>query len=290
MSTFARELLREPLVHFLLIGGVLFLIGSAVDDGSAPGSDRIVVTAGRVEQLAATFARTWQRPPTRAELDGLIADHVREEVFFREALAMGLDRDDEIIRRRLRQKMEFLTEDVSDAVEPTAEELRAYLIEHADRYAIPPALTFTHVYLSPDRRGDALDGDAEALLARLHGSGPGAGYSAGDPSLLPESLESVPPREVARVFGEEFAAAVAALEPGGWRGPVPSGYGLHLVHVSERVDGRPATLDEVAPLVRRDLMSERRRALNDAVFEGFREKYTVTIEMPEADEPDGGGP
>lgn len=283
MSPRVRALLKEPLVHFLALGAVLFLIGRATGDETGPMGSRIVVSPGQIEQLASGFAATWQRPPTENELRGLVEDHIREEVYFRESLALGLDRGDIIIRRRLRQKMEFLTQDLADAVEPTEEELQTYLDEHVDDYRIPPRYTLSQEYFRGTRTGDAGLEAREAVAALVDPSDPGT-VPQGDGSMLPSRLDDVPSREVARVFGEQFLEGVADLPAGRWSGPVESGYGMHLVYVHERVEGRRPTLDEVRPFVLRDWTAARRDEVNDAVYQRMLDQYTVVVERPDGTE------
>src|SRR6185369_1437599 len=202
-----RRLLKEPLLHFLLLGAGLFLVYRIADRGAGVVEpNRIVVTQGRIEQLASGFTRTWQRPPSPEELAGLVRDDVREEVYCREAMAMGLDRDDTVIRRRLRQKLEFLTNDVASLAEPTAAELEAFLREHPDDFRTPPALTFRHVYLDPALHLPNLASDAEQLLAQLNSADAPLDSSAlGDPILLEHEFDSTPLPEIAQRFGDGFA-------------------------------------------------------------------------------------
>ncbi len=166
---------------------------------------------GHVERLVEAWRRTWQRPPTAQELEGLIEDHIKEEILYREAIAMGLDRDDTIIRRRLRQKMEFLAEDIAAQDEPAEEELELFLEQNADRFRIDATVSFTHVYLNRDRRGERALDDAEALLARLRQSGEtlDAG-SLGDRLPLPQAYESASETEVARLVTSSFAKRLPA--------------------------------------------------------------------------------
>jgi len=277
-----RSFLREPLVHFLALGALLFLWYQWSGGGAGPGSSRIVLTGGRIESLVAGFQKTWQRPPSEAELKGLIDDYVREEIATREATAAGLDRDDTIIRRRLRQKLEFLVEEAIDSTELTEEELTAWLAAHADNYRIEPQLAFRQVYVSRDRRGASAEADAKALLARLEKEGPDAPLDeVGDSLMLPSEFALAPRREVARTFGEKFADAVLALPPGRWAGPVESGYGLHLVLVRERIGGAEPELQLVRAQVERDFLADRRRRQLDAMYERLLEKYTVVFERPE---------
>jgi hypothetical protein len=283
MTKSLTRFLREPLVHFLLIGAVLFLF-SRWRSGPSGGAGRIVVTRGKIEQLATGFARTWQRPPTAREMTGLVEDYVREEVYVREAIATGLDRDDTIIRRRLRQKLEFLTEDALEPAAPSDEDLRAYLKVHADSFRVEPRVAFRQVFLDRNRRGAAAQGDARALLARLSSTGAGADISAlGDSRMLPPVIELSSQSDVARVFGQEFAAKVAGLAPGSWVGPIASGYGLHLVEVTERVEGRLPELAEVRDAVLRDWQAAQRRERGEALFRTLLARYTVVVEPPAAE-------
>ena len=277
-----RSLLREPLVHFLAIGALLFLWYQWSGGGSGPGSSRIVLTGGRVASLAAGFQKTWQRPPTDAELKGLIDDYVREEIATREAVAAGLDRDDTIIRRRLRQKLEFLAEEAIDSAPPSEAELQAWLDGHADTYRIEPQIAFRQVYVSRDRRGRSAEADARALLSTLEAAGPqGSIEGLGDSLMLPAEVGLEPQREVARAFGQEFADALLALPPGHWSGPIASGYGLHLVLVRERTEGTRPGLASVRSQVERDFLSHRRQQQLGAMYERLLEKYSVVIERPE---------
>jgi PPIC-type PPIASE domain len=268
---------REPLVHFLAIGALLFFLFEW--RGSGPASRRIVITPGQVDSLAAGFARTWQRSPTDEELKGLIDEYVREEIATREAIAAGLDRDDTIIRRRLRQKMEFLAEDTIDTSPPTDVELRTWLEAHPDVYRPESEVAFRQVMLSPDRRGEALDQDARAMLAQLSTAGGDARIDAlGDARLLPSEVDRAPRSDVVRLFGEAFADELLRAQPGRWVGPIGSGYGVHLVFVRERREGQMPSLDDVRQQVERDFMVERRRRELEATYERHLDRYQVVIE------------
>jgi hypothetical protein len=243
------RLLKEPLLHFLVLGAVLFGVFSlAGKRETAP--EKIVVSAARIDNLAYGFARIWQRPPTHEELGGLIDNYIRDEVFYREGKAAGLDRDDEVIRRRLRQKMEFFAEDMG-AAEPGDEQLTAYLASHSEQFRSEDQLTFRHVFLNAARRPQSLGSDAEGVAAQL--AHDGADFDAatlGDSFLLGEDFRAMPVSDIARTFGKQFAERVSALGEGRWQGPIPSGYGLHFVFVSEHVRGSPLPLDAVRLAVR----------------------------------------
>jgi PPIC-type PPIASE domain len=279
-----KKLLREPLFHFLVLGAVLFLFSTWRGVPAGGSSSPIVVTRARIEQLAVGFARTWQRPPAPQELKGLVDDYIREEVYFREAVSMGLDRDDTIIRRRMRQKFEFLTEDALDAASPTDEDLRAYLKAHPDSFRGEPRVAFRQVFLDPGRRGTAVESDARALLTRLASGGAGVDFaSLSDSQMLPGETELSLQSDVARVFGQEFAAKVVRLAPGAWAGPIESGYGLHVVQVTERLEPPVPDLAEVESAVDREWRAARRKEHSEALFRSLLARYKVVVEQPAAD-------
>jgi hypothetical protein len=270
--------LKEPLIHFLLLGAAIFLLYDqfAGKDG-APGE--ILITRGQQENLLNTFSRTWQRPPTPEEFQGLLQDHVRQEIAYRESQAMGLDQDDIVIRRRLRQKLEMLAEDVASLAAPTAQELQSYLDNHPDDFALEPRLTLRQVYFSRDRRGDAAGQDALQLLQRISTDGPEGGFDQfGDPLPLPAELRDVREGEVARLFGAQFTDALRGLEAGHWAGPIESGFGLHLVFIESREAGRVPPLEEVREAVQREWLSQRRREAVDGLYERLARNYSIEIE------------
>jgi hypothetical protein len=273
-------------LHFLLLGALLFAIDAWRRPPERVGSGgEIVVTEARVRTLAQNFARTWQRPPTREELDGLVESYVREEVTVREALALGLDRDDAIIRKRLQQKVEFVSDQAAALAAPSDAELEAYLAKNADAFRREPRVTFLQVYLDPARRGAALPADADRLRDRL------AAHSidvrkAGDPlMLLQPRYEEAPQGEVARLFGTEFAAELFRQRPGAWVGPLRSGYGAHLVLVQAVIPGGMPTLGEVRPLVEREWTNAKRRELAQEWYATLRSKYKINVQMPAAAKP-----
>ncbi len=275
-----KALLREPLVHFFLLGAGIFLLSALMDESGGNRSDRIVVSAGQVERLVETWQRVWQRPPTSAELEGLVEDHIREEILYREAIAMGLDRNDTIIRRRLRQKMEFLPQDLIEQAQPTEEELRTYLYENASGFRVESRVSFQQIYLNLDRRGADTEEYALSLLRDLKAGG-GEPAALSDPISLPHELQLQSESEVARLFGREFASRLAEIEPGSWTGPVRTGFGLHLVRVLERLPGRIPELDEVREKVEREWRFMERQQLDEQFFLSLRDRYTVEVQLPD---------
>ena len=276
------KLLREPLVHFLILGALLLLASNFVNKRTSGDSRKIIVTPGQIEHLDDTFTRANQRPPTKEELEGLIRDYIRGEVYYREALALGLDRDDAVIRQRLRTKMEFISEDVAAQVVPSENQLRAYLKEHPDRFLVEQHFSFIQVYLNPDRHGNRVEHDAQQLLAKLDTAGAKANTSElGDPFLLDPKCDDVSSSDIAKDFGDKFAASIQKLPVGKWQGPVESGLGMHLVYVSKRTPGRITQLDQVRDAVRREWANDHRLEANEKFYEGLLKHYTVTVEMPQ---------
>lgn len=221
-----RRLLREPLLHFALIGALLFALYGWVNGGGSSAPQEIVVTQGQLDNLRAQFARAWQRQSNADEMNVLVEQWVRDEVFYREGQALGLERNDPVVRRRIAQKLEF----IADGQAPTAPsnaELQAWLDAHRDTYAVEPSYTLRQVYFDPARRGARVDADIAAALPAL-----AAGRAvAGDSTMLPPELEAAPAFEVTRIFGTDFANGLKALPVGQWAGPVRSGFGLHLVKI-----------------------------------------------------------
>jgi hypothetical protein len=274
-----KKLLHEPLVHFLLLGFLVFagFRFSSRNEAGEPG--KIVVTQAQVESLVNGFTRTWQRPPTNLELEGLIREYIREEVYTREALALGLDKDDSVIRRRLRQKLEFISDSVASQADPTDEALQKYLQAHAESFRAQRQFTFSQVYLDPQKHGENLSRDVNQLLAQLRLAGSRPDLSKlGDSLLLEPDFEAVSVGEVSKQFGEKFAAKLVELPTGEWSGPVESGYGLHLVIVTDRKDGSLPALANVRETVKRDWVNRQRSETNEKFYQALLKRYTVTIE------------
>ena len=283
-----NKLLKEPLFHFLLIGAGLFLLfgwkgGPSSQPGgqSGPQSTKIIVTQGQIEHLKAQFTRTWQRPPTEQELKGLVDSHVRDEISYREATAMGLDRDDPTIRRRMRLKLETLSEDIAAATSPTDQDLLDFLEKHPDSFREEPQAAFRQVYLNPDRRGMKAEADARDMLVKIRAEGAEARPDMFGDSLLsvPHELPLMPRSEIARLFGQEFSRKVIDLNPGQWEGPLLSGYGLHLVFVTGRKPARLPELAEVRDQVEREWIFARKKEMQEAMYKKLGERYTVVIEQ-----------
>ena len=276
------KLQREPLIHFLLLGALIFAVFNFVSRHRTDKPGEIIVTQGTLENIVTSFTRTWQRPPTDQELQGLVRDYVRDEAAYREALAMGLDRDDTIIRRRLRQKLEFVTENLTAQAQPSEADLQAFLDAHADKFTSDPTFSFQHVYLNPQAHGANLQNDEARSLEKLRrGEGSRESAALGDPCLIETRFTRISLSEVRKIFGDQFAAGLATLQTGLWQGPVQSGYGVHLVLVSERTDGGLPTLAKVRDEVRREWFDARRVEATDKFYETLLRHYTIKVEVPE---------
>ena len=280
-----KRILTEPLVHFLLIGALLFVGFALLQSDDQSMETTIVVTDGDIKILKADFERTWQRPPRETELEGLIEEKIREEIAYREGLALGLDRDDPYIRRRLRMKLELMLEDISTQRSPADEELQKFLNENREKFRQEPRYSLSQVYLNPAQRRETLEEDAEELLERLNRGGHQVDLGQiGDSIMLPRDFPLSPASVINRQFGSDFTNQLSDLATGTWQGPIRSGYGIHLVLIDERVEGRDPELEEIRSLVEREYELVMRKELKERIYANLREKYTVEIEPPTSTE------
>jgi peptidyl-prolyl cis-trans isomerase C len=272
------QALREPLVHFLIAGAVIFTIygwgGNAIDAESR----RIVVGEEQVQRLASMWSQTWQRPPNAKELDGLIRDYIKEEIYYREAKRLGLDEDDTVVRRRLRSKMEFLATSEAENMVPTDATLQAWLNRYPARYATDPVISFDSVYVSANDGDDLARLKAMRILAQLKAGGNAA--KLGDPISLPRSMAAASQLSISRQYGEEFGAALVKVPKGAWSGPVASGFGLHLVRINSIDVSRKPTLAEVRQQVENDWRSVTMEQRENKTYQALLDGYDIDIERP----------
>lgn len=278
---YVTRMLREPLVHFLFIGALLFVTYDFFNADPDMGGNRIVVDDGVVANIVQRYAAVWRRPPTTEELRGLISSYIHEEVLYREGVAMGLQNDDSVVRRRVRQKVDVLAEESGRETAPTDAELQAYLDKHAADYALPTEMSFEQVMF--DTKKHARQINVVLTQARTELAEGVDIMTLGDMTMLPRRETRTSTESIARNFGKEFARALTELPVGTWQGPVRSGYGLHLVRVSERIPGRPAKLSEARAAVERDWEHERRVKAVDVYYRNALKKYqvVVTADVPE---------
>jgi peptidyl-prolyl cis-trans isomerase C len=279
-----RGWLREPLIHFLLIGAALFGIYSITPSSqTAPAASKeIRLSLDELAQLTQVFQSQWQREPTPDEFSHLVENKVQQEVLYREALAMGLDKDDEIVKRRMAQKMQFLAEDVAAAHEPTTAELKHWFEKHRAMFALPPRLSFRHLYFSPDRRGARARDDAAQALVKLGGQ-PEDSKLAGslaDRFMFQEYYRDRAPDYLGKEFGPQFVLAVEKLTPGSWQGPIESGFGWHLVFVDTAIPGRVPAFEEIESDVKTAWLGEQKTLAWQKAYKDMRAKYTVLLPAP----------
>ncbi len=276
-----KQFLREPLVHFILLGALLFAIGIWRDhmkeQSFVAQQPTVEISATTVELIRLQLSRQFQREPSEAEVIGAVKTRIREEILSREARALDLDEGDSVIRQRLAQKMVFLMEDALPIGQPTEVELKDYFAENIIRYTKPEQISFRHVFFSREKRGNRTDDDALAALARLRDQ-PSLEDSLGDSFLTGFDFENLSQQNVIDTFGAEFANSIINTEPGQWQGPIDSTFGSHLVFVEARVYSQNPTLDEVRASVLRDFQDERRRDANRELFDKLEQRYKVQIE------------
>ena len=279
-----NKLIKEPLLHFMVIGALIFVVFAVVnkEEISLDGK-KVVVSAGDIERLAANWSKKWNRQPTESELKGLIDSYIREEVYYREALALGLDKDDTILRRRLMQKMEFLSNDLADLSNPDEAALNEYFLANSDKYELPARISFTHIYFNLVKHGNRIFDTAGKVLADIQAASPPISHAPdrGDSFMLQYDFTLETPFEVSRLFGQQFTEELFQLEADSWLGPIASGYGLHLVMITEKIDARMPDLASVIDNVRTDYMFEHRQKTNKAIYERFKEQYEIVVEMPD---------
>ena len=274
IRAWGRIALKEPLAHFLIAGLAVFLFSAWRGDAVDPASRTITITAEQVQRLAEGWQQTWQRPPTRQEIDGLIRDYIKEEVYVREGARLGLDADDPVIRRRLRSKMEFLAAQSVDGEVPSEAELQALLDRNPGKYGGDAVLSFDQVYVAG--QDDRARARAGRILADLRRGKP----ESGDPISLPAHMESAPLSDVARTFGDDFASAMTAQKPGDWAGPMLSGFGLHLVRLRAlSVAGKPK-LTEIRQRVENDWHAATLTDRQNRAYQVLLDSYTIKIAKP----------
>jgi peptidyl-prolyl cis-trans isomerase C len=275
------KLLREPLLHFLVIGAALFVLYGFWGQQDTQEQERtIIISAGEVAWLTDAWEKRWNRPPTPEERQGLVDQYLRERILSLEAIAMGLDRDDSVIRRRLAQKLEFLSQDLISPQPPTEDELQAYFTEHLERYQAPDLVTMTHIFIDPDLRGDRTLADAEAIKEKLVQlpEPPQDAQAYGDSFMLQSYYPERSQAELLKLFGSGFAKSVFELKPGQWHGPVLSGYGTHLVYVHDHQKPEPPVFVDVEAQVRQEWESDKRAELNMQFIDSMIARYEVIIE------------
>jgi len=279
-----KRLLREPLIHFLILGAFLFGVYAWAERGRGGVEQprQIQLSLGDLSQLTLLFQAQWRRQPSEDEFRRMVENKVEGEVLYREGLAMGLDKDDEIVKRRMAQKMQFLAEDVAASHVPTTAELKSWFEQNRRKFALPSRLSFRHLYFAPDRRGTRAKEEAADALAKLAGQAEDAklAQSLADPFMFQDYYRDRAPDYLGKEFGPQFALAVEKLRPGSWQGPIESGFGWHLVYVDTLVPGRVPAFEEIEGDVKTAWLSEQKATAWAKAYKDMRAKYVVLLPAP----------
>ena len=275
MNSKVKTLLREPIILFILIGSAFYLLQALTFNNKPSARKQIIVTSEQLKQLENGFSNTWMRPPTEIELEELIANYIKNEVFYREALAMGLEENDQVIRNRLRQKLELLMDNMASVNVPSQQMLETYLQENEDDFKGDYQVSFIQVFVNPEVHSDPQLAAMNLLEQLQDGTRP---EDLGDRTLMGYSFPDYTQTDVARRFGTDFAVQLIQAEPGGWKGPLYSGMGLHLIKIDHFENGSLPELSEIRSSVEREWMAKKKSELKLAAYEKLLEGYDVVIE------------
>ena len=275
------KFLKDPLVHFVLLGAAIFAVFAVLENESGTDERRIVIPEAEIDGLWGAMSMLYGRAPTEADIAQLIEPRIREEVLYREALALGLDRNDSQVRQRLVEKMTFLSEDLIPAEPPGDAELAAFFDANRETFIEPARVDFEQLYFSPSAHGDGITAAAEAALAALaEGADPN---DLGDSSTVPREREAASAEDLSADLGEEYATSISELPADqAWHGPIRSFFGVHLVRVTARTEARVPTLEEIRERVLSAFNAERRRNANEQAYQQLRGRYDIRIEIPDA--------
>lgn len=269
MKNTLLRIIREPISLFIILGVVLFIVYNRVTTYYDQINKQIIVTEAQIQILKETFTKTWNREPTDQELNAQIGNFVKDEIFYKEAVALGLDKSDIAVKRRLRQIMEMMMDDMA-TVYPSEDQLKKYLSENSDKFRRDPTISFRHIYFSTDNRELATE-----ILGNLKDSLPVDENNFDGLAMIPNELSEEPLRGVERLFGKTFADEVFNLEAGSWQGPVESAYGYHLVFISKLEKGFVPDLSEIWDEVEREWSVERKMEVKERQYQRIKENYTV---------------
>jgi hypothetical protein len=276
-KSLTARFLKDPLIHFIVLGGLLF-VGASLWGGGTKPQDEIIITKAAQQHLADLFEITWQRKPNAEELKNLTQEHIKEEIYYREALALGLDENDTIVRRRLRQKLEFMQEDLSSLTPPSETDLRAFFENHKDDYKTDHILSFQQIVVSSKR----LNPDNPQIIQALEKLKSGAiPHTLSKSSLLPVAMKLENEKSIANTFGESFVKEISTLPIGEWQGPITSGFGTHLVNINLNQNSKPLAFEQARNKVAVDYTQFQREAAATNYYDNLRNQYRISIEdMP----------
>jgi peptidyl-prolyl cis-trans isomerase C len=279
--SFLKRCAREPLVHFVLIGAALFAVYSALHSKEAASTDskKIVLTANDVDQISLMWQAQGRPAPTADQIQSLLDNKIREEVLYREALALGLDKEDTIVKRRMAQKMDFVAEDLSDLREPTREELKAWIAKNGERFKVPGRASFRHLYFSFDKHGNQTAAVAAEALKKIEGKSSDSPEAAAvaDPFMFQDYYGDRSFDELSKTFGPTFARSLFMQKMGSWHGPIESGYGWHLVFIDSLTPARVPDFEEIETDVRTQWVSAQRQETKQRMYEEMKSHYEIVL-------------
>jgi len=261
---------REPLLHFLLLGALIFGVYQLVPSTNV--STTLIVSKHRIQILADIFQATWHRPPTSDELNKLIDNYILEELYYREAVNLGLDQNDSVIRRRLQQKMEFISKDLSSIIDASDVELASFLAKNSDNYRGQSSYSFKQIYIDPTKHDQPYQ-LAQKWLTNVETIKPD-----GDSTMLPKVMTLKNQQVINNTFGGELAAYVANAKSGVWSGPAVSSFGLHLIYVTEIKNAVAPSLAHIREKVSRDWVFQQQRKIKSTMDANLKKKYSIMVE------------
>ncbi|MFD1316478.1 peptidyl-prolyl cis-trans isomerase [Namhaeicola litoreus] len=280
-----KKLLKEPLVHFIFIGIFLFILYGLVNKNEK-GGEVIRLDQSDVDNIIASWEMQWKRLPTEDELKNLLEQNIKQEIFYQEALKMNLDHNDEIIKRRLSQKMQFISNDIAALKKPTDQDLQDYFEANSEKYAFPPTFTFYQIIFSRDNRKDPKS-DAIVVLKNHSNASFDEMKNFGDKMPFPYSLTDINQDEIAYQFGSTLSESFENIPLNQWYGPVSSSFGEHLVFIANKIEKRIPKLEEVKRDVLLDYEYNEQQKTNEAIMKELKKKYRVELDFdPEKFEPE----
>ena len=276
-----KKILKEPFFHFILIGIALFIRYGMVNKQSS-SKNTILINDFDVSSIIASWEMQWKRPPTEKELQNLIAQNIKQEIFYQEALNMNLDHNDEIIKRRLSQKMQFLSNNIAAMVEPSDKDLKAYYKEHSNKYLTPPSYSLYQITFSPDKRKDNYKDALETLKQFPNATFDEMkdwGYS------LPFAyfFDNINANELGLQLGSKFPEGLQEQELNKWIGPIPSGFGYHLVYITQIKASALPAFDLIKKDIVRDYEYDNQKEINEIIYKELKKKYNIEIDIKSTD-------
>ena len=276
-----KKILKEPFFHFIMIGVALFILYGLINV-KTNSKNTILINDFDVNNIIASWEMQWKRPPTEIELQNLIHQNIKQEIFYREALNMNLDHNDEIIKRRLAQKMKFLSNDIASIREPSDEELEQYYKDHSDKYLTPYTYSLYQITFSPDKRTDNKN-DASVTLQQFSDATFDEMKNWGDPLPFPYHYTDISDNELALQLGSKFPEAIKEEEVNKWIGPIPSGFGYHLVYITKKIEPQLPSMDVVKKDIIRDYEYDHQKEINELIYKELKKKYDIEITIKSED-------